>query len=269
MKELARTFGLAALAARGYSREVETLVRTVDLADERGDLVHADAALVVVDVGAGEVGGAIEERALGAEDGAEGEVDVVAEAGLAFAGEDGVLLRAAEDQASGDVEDAHAGQRIRARSATGVRSLPMLLDDSAPTLGAHLPGQPRYVIATGGTARLMRPTTPHPRAPGGKRSRDNPERHVQKPPDPTPDVRRLPHHGFHAALPTRVDHGRQLCHRTSTQHDRAVLDAHEVRPGLVRAVGCYADAKVPAQAKQEHNEQNQVRSQRGPPPAST
>ena len=34
-------------------------------------------------------------------------VDVVAEAGLAFAGEDGVFLRAAEDEAGGDVEDAH------------------------------------------------------------------------------------------------------------------------------------------------------------------
>ncbi|GJQ28827.1 MAG: hypothetical protein HBSAPP03_07110 [Phycisphaerae bacterium] len=65
-----------------------------DCADEVGDEVGGDAAAVV-----GEGVDAVEEGAFGAEDGPEGEVDVVPEAGLTFAGEEGVLLRAAEDQA--------------------------------------------------------------------------------------------------------------------------------------------------------------------------
>jgi hypothetical protein len=56
--------------------------------------VGGDAAAV----GGAETLDAVEERALGAVDGAEGEVDVVSAAGLALAGEDGVLLGAAEDE---------------------------------------------------------------------------------------------------------------------------------------------------------------------------
>jgi hypothetical protein len=51
---------------------------------------------------------ALEEGAFGAVDGAEREVDIVAEFGLPFAGEDGVFLAAAKDQACGDVEDPEA-----------------------------------------------------------------------------------------------------------------------------------------------------------------
>ena len=66
----------------------------VEFADEAGDGVSGDG----VAGGGAEAVDAVEEGALGAEDGPEGEVEFVAEGGLALAGEDGVFLGAAEDE---------------------------------------------------------------------------------------------------------------------------------------------------------------------------
>ena len=74
----------------------------VYFADEVGDGVGGDGCAA----GRAEVLDAIEEGTLGSVDGTEGEVDIVAAGGLTFTGEDGVLLRTAEDEACGDVEDA-------------------------------------------------------------------------------------------------------------------------------------------------------------------
>lgn len=70
------------------------VVQRVDVADHVWNDVGCDVAVVA----GAEVLNTVEQAAFGAVDGAEGEVDVVAAARLAFAGEDGVFLRAAENE---------------------------------------------------------------------------------------------------------------------------------------------------------------------------
>ena len=82
--------------------EASAVAQGVNFADEIGNFVCGDRLGGVFVEGVD----AIEHGAFGAIDRAEGEVDIVAEARLTFAGEDGVLLTSAEDEACGDVEDA-------------------------------------------------------------------------------------------------------------------------------------------------------------------
>jgi hypothetical protein len=87
---------------REVAVEAEVVLEGVDLADHVGQFVRGDPP-------ARRRSGtcdAVEVRALGPVDRAEGEVHVVPVPGLALAGEDGVLLGAAQDESCGDVEDA-------------------------------------------------------------------------------------------------------------------------------------------------------------------
>ncbi len=79
-----------------------SVLERVDLADHAGNDMGRDRATIKC----AKLLHTVEQTAFGAIDGAKGKVDIMPKRGLTLAGENRVLLRAAQDQAGRDMEDA-------------------------------------------------------------------------------------------------------------------------------------------------------------------